>query len=63
MEKAQQFLSLKLSMGDQKPAQVGMDSLLQFNPELYLGEERITPEELKAILAETAGYTSLRASG
>jgi SNF2 family DNA or RNA helicase len=54
-KKRSNSLSLKLSMGDQKPAQVGMDSLLQFNPELYLGEERITPEELKAILAETAG--------
>ena len=48
-------LSLNLSIGDKKPAQVGMDSLLQFNPELYLGEERITSEELNAILAETAG--------
>ncbi|NLL49614.1 MAG: DEAD/DEAH box helicase [Firmicutes bacterium] len=47
--------TLAVSVGDQEPAKVGIDSLLEFSPGLYLGEERITEEELKALLAETSG--------
>lgn len=48
-------VTLSVSVGNQEPAKVGIDSLLEFDPGLYLGEERISEEELKALLAETSG--------
>lgn len=54
-KKKSSSFTLAVSVGDQEPAKVGIDSLLEFNPGLYLGDERITEEELKALLAETSG--------
>ena len=48
-------LTLAVSVGNREPAKLGIDSLLEFEPGLYLGEERITEEELRALLAETSG--------
>ncbi|MCK9525597.1 MAG: DEAD/DEAH box helicase [Limnochordia bacterium] len=48
-------LTLSLSVGNQEPPKVGIDSLLEFDPGLYLGEEKISEEELRALLAETSG--------
>ncbi|HKM42501.1 MAG TPA: SNF2 helicase-associated domain-containing protein, partial [Limnochordia bacterium] len=47
--------TLGVSVGNKEPAKVGIDSLLEFSPGLYLGEERISEEELRALLAETSG--------
>ena len=53
-------LRLTVSVGNQKPALVGMNSLLKFNPELYFGDEKITTEELQSLLAETSGLSFIK---
>lgn len=53
-------LSLAVNVGEKEPAKFGLDTLLQFNPELYFGEERITEEELRALLAETSGLSLIK---
>lgn len=54
-KKARSSFTLAVRVGDQEPAKVGVDSLLEFDPRLYLGEETITEEELRALLAESSG--------
>ncbi len=46
---------LSVSIGDKAPVQLGMDALLSFDTDLYLGDERITKEEIEALLSQTAG--------
>ena len=53
-------LRLSLSIGDKEPSKVGMEALLSFDPEMFLGEEKITPEELKKLLSESEGLAFIK---
>ncbi|HBG01524.1 MAG TPA: ATP-dependent helicase, partial [Firmicutes bacterium] len=48
-------LTIAVRVGNKEPAKLGVDSLLEFDPRLYLGDEEITEDELKALLSQTAG--------
>jgi len=51
---------LAISIGDTQPAKVGMESILSFDPELYLDGEKITRAELEALMGETSGLALLK---
>ena len=51
---------LSISIGDTAPTKVGMESILAFEPELFLDGEKITRAELEALMAETSGLALLK---
>ncbi|MCL2323231.1 MAG: SNF2 helicase-associated domain-containing protein, partial [Oscillospiraceae bacterium] len=51
---------LSLTIGDNAPSRVGMDAILRFDPAIYLGDERITREELEELLAQTEGLSFIK---
>lgn len=53
-------LKLSISIGDKEPSKVGMDAILAFEPEIFLGEEKISKEELKKLLLESEGLTLIK---
>ncbi|MBP2031867.1 non-specific serine/threonine protein kinase [Clostridium algifaecis] len=59
-KKKSNSLRLSVSIGDKQPSKVGMDELLSFNPEIFLGEERISKEELKKLLSESEGLALIK---
>jgi len=58
--KKNQTLRLSLKVGEQEPAKLGMESLLQFQPELHLGDQRISEAEFREILAQTGGLALIK---
>ena len=54
------FPKISISLGDEEPAQVGMKAILSFRPEMFLGEDAITKEEVEALLAGTNGLALLK---
>ncbi|MEG2017521.1 MAG: DEAD/DEAH box helicase, partial [Clostridium sp.] len=59
-KKKSSSLRLSLSIGDKKPSKVGMEALLSFKPEIFLGEEKISKSELKKLLLESEGLTLIK---
>ena len=51
---------IRASVGGQAPAQLGADALLDFNVELMLDGEPLSPGEIKQLLAGSAGLQLLR---
>ena len=51
---------LNLSIGETEPAAIGLEALLRFTPEIYLGDDPYTKEEIEALLAETNGLAFLK---
>jgi len=51
---------LQVSVGGKEPAAVGLDALMAFTPEIYLGDEPFTREEIEALLGETSGLAFLK---
>ena len=51
---------LSIGMGNLKPSHVGMDALLDFNPLLLIGDDPVSPEEARAILAQSAGLAWIK---
>lgn len=51
---------LTVSVGENTPSLVGQEAFLEFNPALYLGDQMISPEELKALMNETAGLSLIK---
>ncbi|WP_243156390.1 DEAD/DEAH box helicase [Clostridium sp. C8-1-8] len=51
---------LSVSVGEKEPSMVGMDALLSFNPEIFLGDEKLSKEELKKLLLEEEGLTLIK---
>ena len=51
---------IKASVGGQAPSQLGGDALLDFNVELMLDGEPLSPGEIKQLLAGSAGLQLLR---
>ncbi|WP_353893627.1 DEAD/DEAH box helicase [Proteinivorax hydrogeniformans] len=59
-KKKRNSLKISLKVGEDEPSQVGMDALLNFSPQLYLGDEKLTEAELKKLLAETDGLSYIK---
>jgi len=53
-------VSLNLSIGDKKPSFVGMNTLLNFNPRLFIGDTQISEEEARKLLGESEGLAFLK---
>ena len=51
---------IKASVGGQAPSHLGADALLDFNVELMLDGEPLSPDEIKQLLAGSAGLQLLR---
>lgn len=53
-------LRLSLKVGEQAPAMVGTEALLSFKAELFFGDDKITEEEFRALLAQTGGLSFIK---
>ena len=53
-------VSLNFSMGDSKPSFVGLDAILNFKPQLYLGGIRISEKEARRLLDESEGLAFIK---
>jgi non-specific serine/threonine protein kinase len=51
---------LRITAGDNQPAHVGMDALLDFRPELLLGDEVISEEEARRLLLKSEGLAWIK---
>ena len=52
--------SLKVSLGDNQPAMLGINALLDFTPRLFLGDDEITADEARQLLAEVEGLAFIK---
>ena len=53
-------IRLNISVGDCQPSFVGMDAILSFNPQLFLGDTRISENEAKQLLRESEGLAYIK---
>ena len=53
-------VTLKISLGEQQPAMVGIAALLDFSPRLMLGEDEISMDEVKLLLDEVEGLAFIK---
>ncbi|MBU0961227.1 MAG: DEAD/DEAH box helicase, partial [Proteobacteria bacterium] len=53
-------VNLRVSLGEKEPALVGMAALLDFSPRLMLGEEEISADEVRRLLAEVDGLAFIK---
>ncbi len=53
-------VTLKVSLGEQQPAMVGMAALLDFSPRLMLGEDELSMDEVKRLLDEVEGLAFIK---
>jgi len=53
-------IALKISLGEQRPAMVGMAALLDFSPRLMLGEDEISIDEVRRLLDEVEGLAFIK---
>jgi len=51
---------LSVSIGGKAPTAVGLDALLNFDPEIYLGDMKMTRDEIEALLSQTSGLSFLK---
>ncbi|GMA46410.1 DEAD/DEAH box helicase [Tetragenococcus muriaticus] len=52
--------TVKVTLGDQQPSYLGMDSLLSSQPELYLGQDRYSKAEIESLLQQDEGLAFLK---
>lgn len=53
--KKRNALRLSVLIGDKKPSMVGLDAILNFSPEIYVGEDGITEKQLRKFLDMAEG--------
>jgi len=53
-------LKLNVSVGEKQPSHVSADALLSFQADLWLGDEEISAEELRQLLAEQEGLALIK---
>ncbi|MFA5354435.1 MAG: DEAD/DEAH box helicase [Thermodesulfovibrionales bacterium] len=51
---------LRITAGDKQPSHVGMDALLDFRPEILLGDEVISEEEARQLLLKSEGLAWIK---
>lgn len=59
-KKKSHSLSLSVSIGKKEPSKLGMDALLDFNPEILLGDKKISKEELQKLILESEGLSLIK---
>jgi len=59
-KKKSNSLKLSVKIGEKEPSRVGMDALLKFDAELFFGDDKITEEEFRALLAQTGGLSFIK---
>ena len=52
--------TVSVSLGDRQPSQLGAVALLDFSLEVTLGGEKLSPEDIQALLQSESGLVSLR---
>ncbi|GHU56318.1 hypothetical protein AGMMS49975_19400 [Clostridia bacterium] len=58
--KRKQRSRLSLKLGSKEPSAFGLQELVAFTPEIYLGDTEITHEELNALLSQDEGLAFLK---
>ena len=53
-------ISFQINIGDKQPSLVGMDAILDFNPQLLLGDTTISITEAKNLLQESEGLVFIK---
>jgi len=53
-------VSLNFSVGDSKPSFVGMDAILNFNAQLFIGDTLISEKEARQLLSESEGLAFIK---
>lgn len=53
-------LRLSVNIGSEEPSKIGMDAILSFQPNLFLGEDKISKEELKKLIEESEGLELIK---
>ncbi len=53
-------IKLGITLGEKKPAMVGLSALLDFTPRLMIGEEKISVEEARRLLGEVEGLAFIK---
>ena len=53
-------ISVKISLGEEKPAMLGSDSLIRMQPQLSVDGVPLTPEEIEGLLRQTDGLAWLK---
>lgn len=53
-------LAVAFNIGEKPPTKVGLDAILSFRPELVLGDDKITREELEELLNQTEGLALIK---
>lgn len=53
-------LRMSVSLGNSTPSRINLESLVDFDAKLFLGEERITADEVKLLLSEAEGLTFIK---
>ncbi len=56
----QSGVRLNFSLGDKKPSLAGMDAILSFNAQLFLGDIQISEAEARRLLAESEGLAFIK---
>ncbi|HIJ42313.1 MAG TPA: SNF2 helicase-associated domain-containing protein, partial [Deltaproteobacteria bacterium] len=56
----QSGVRLNFSLGDKKPSLAGMDAILSFNAQLFLGDTQISEEEARRLLSESEGLAFIK---
>lgn len=51
---------LSVTVGDKAPSKVGIDALVQFEPELYFGEMKMSRDEIARLMNEAEGLTLIK---
>ena len=52
--------TVSVQLGDRQPSRVGLGALLDFNLSVTLGDEKLTGDEIQALLGSETGLVSLR---
>ncbi|MCL2860484.1 MAG: DEAD/DEAH box helicase [Oscillospiraceae bacterium] len=58
--KRKSFSKIKVNVGSKAPSTIGLDALMEFNPEIYLGDEKFTKKEIQDLLNQTDGLAFLK---
>ncbi len=53
-------IRVQVRLGEKQPAMVGMDALLDFTPQLMVGEEALSPDEVSRLLAQVDGLAFIK---
>jgi len=59
-KKRSNALRLSVKVGDTEPSKVGLEALLNFDAEMFFGEDKITEEEVRKLLAQTSGLSLIK---